>query len=190
MGNASQDWTKHSLFVDVEGLTGVRKCHYSNAIPVRLGKSTHDFIQVLSLFYVSQGDVPCCTANVISMISIFLPHTSIIFSQPKAFEISKSLRFDFDQTLSTRPASQGKIRVGRFKRISIHDPFSGWPGMWEFLRTRQTWGRKEDGMVDLGQSHIQLSSSGSNEKNPGCLGYIMYIGDYTTQLYGDYSKPL
>ena len=24
----------------------------------------------------------------------------------------------------------------------------------------------------------------SNEKNPGCLGYI---GDYTTQLYGDYS---
>ena len=28
----------------------------------------------------------------------------------------------------------------------------------------------------------------SNEKRaPGCLGYI---GDYTTQLYGDYSKPL
>ena len=27
----------------------------------------------------------------------------------------------------------------------------------------------------------------SNEKNPGCLGYI---GDYTTQLYGDYHKPL
>ena len=26
----------------------------------------------------------------------------------------------------------------------------------------------------------------SNEKNPGCLGYI---GDYTTQLYGDYNKP-
>ena len=24
-------------------------------------------------------------------------------------------------------------------------------------------------------------------KNPGCLGYI---GDYTTQLYRDYSKPL
>ena len=24
-------------------------------------------------------------------------------------------------------------------------------------------------------------------KNPGCLGYI---GDYTTQLYGDYNKPL
>ena len=28
----------------------------------------------------------------------------------------------------------------------------------------------------------------SNEKRaPGCLGYI---GDYTTQLYGDYSKPV
>ena len=27
----------------------------------------------------------------------------------------------------------------------------------------------------------------SNEKNPG---YLLYIGDYTTQLYGDYNKPL
>ena len=27
----------------------------------------------------------------------------------------------------------------------------------------------------------------SNEKNPGCLGYR---GDYTTQLYRDYNKPL
>ena len=27
----------------------------------------------------------------------------------------------------------------------------------------------------------------SNEKNPGCLGYIE---DYTAQLYGDYNKPL
>ncbi len=27
----------------------------------------------------------------------------------------------------------------------------------------------------------------SNEKNPGCLGYI---GDYTTQLYRDYNKLL
>ena len=27
----------------------------------------------------------------------------------------------------------------------------------------------------------------SNEKN---LGYLLYIGDYTTQLYGDYNKPL
>ena len=26
-----------------------------------------------------------------------------------------------------------------------------------------------------------------NEKNPGCLGYR---GDYTTQLYRDYKKPL
>ena len=26
----------------------------------------------------------------------------------------------------------------------------------------------------------------SNERNPGCFGYI---GDYTTQLYGDYNKP-
>ena len=27
----------------------------------------------------------------------------------------------------------------------------------------------------------------SNEKNPGCLGCI---GDYTTQLYGDFNKPV
>ena len=27
----------------------------------------------------------------------------------------------------------------------------------------------------------------SNEKNPGCLGYI---GDYTTQLYVDKNKPV
>ena len=27
----------------------------------------------------------------------------------------------------------------------------------------------------------------SHEENPGWLGYI---GDYTTQLYGDYNKPL
>ncbi len=27
----------------------------------------------------------------------------------------------------------------------------------------------------------------SNEKNPGWLGYM---GDYTTQLYKDYNKPL
>ena len=27
----------------------------------------------------------------------------------------------------------------------------------------------------------------SHEKSPGWLGYI---GDYTTQLYGDYNKPL
>ena len=35
----------------------------------------------------------------------------------------------------------------------------------------------------LGLSKKQLS----NEKNPGCLGYI---GDYTTQVYRDYDKPL
>ena len=27
----------------------------------------------------------------------------------------------------------------------------------------------------------------SNEKNPG---YLLYMGDYTTQLYRDYNKPL
>ena len=27
----------------------------------------------------------------------------------------------------------------------------------------------------------------SNEKNPGCLGYV---GDYTTQLNRDYNKPI
>ena len=32
-----------------------------------------------------------------------------------------------------------------------------------------------------------LERNMSNEKNPGCFGYI---GDYTAQLYGDYNKPL
>ena len=27
----------------------------------------------------------------------------------------------------------------------------------------------------------------SSVQNPGCWGYI---GDYTTQLYGDYNKPI
>ena len=31
------------------------------------------------------------------------------------------------------------------------------------------------------------ASSMSNEKHPGWLGYI---GDYTTQVYRDYNKPL
>ena len=35
----------------------------------------------------------------------------------------------------------------------------------------------------LGEDETNLT----NEKTPGCLGYI---GDYTTQLYGDYNKPL
>ncbi len=36
---------------------------------------------------------------------------------------------------------------------------------------------------------IPFGSQGkmSDEENPGCLGYI---GDSTTQLYGDYNKPL
>ena len=28
------------------------------------------------------------------------------------------------------------------------------------------------------------------QKTPSCLVYIMYIGDYTTQLCGDFNKPL
>ena len=44
------------------------------------------------------------------------------------------------------------------------------------------------------QEHFFLSkalpaSHMSNEKIPGCLRYI-YIGKYTTQLCGDYNKPL
>ena len=34
---------------------------------------------------------------------------------------------------------------------------------------------------------LSTSSLLSNEKNPGCLGCI---GDYTTQLYRDYNKPI
>ena len=36
-------------------------------------------------------------------------------------------------------------------------------------------------MLHAKQSHL------SNEKKRGCLGYI---GDFTTQLYRDYNKPL
>ena len=39
------------------------------------------------------------------------------------------------------------------------------------------------GFKDFFHVHPYLS----NEKNPGWLGYI---GDYTTQLYRDYNKPL
>ena len=50
--------------------------------------------------------------------------------------------------------------------------------------------------VELGDTQIQrgpLVGGGwfcrhmSNEKKPGCLGFI---GDYTIQLYGDYITPL
>ena len=47
------------------------------------------------------------------------------------------------------------------------------------------WGCFGDGVVCskgyVGNFHL------SNEKNPGCLGYV---GDYTTQFYRDYNKPL
>ena len=45
-----------------------------------------------------------------------------------------------------------------------------------------TYGHTDDPQEVL-YSIFQLS----NEKNPGWLGYL---GDYTTQLYGDYNKPL
>ena len=32
-----------------------------------------------------------------------------------------------------------------------------------------------------------MSCQASNEKNPG---YLLYIGDYTTQLHGDYTTQL
>ena len=38
----------------------------------------------------------------------------------------------------------------------------------------------------VGTFTVKISQM-SNEKNPGWLGYI---GDYTTQLYRDYIKPL
>ena len=40
---------------------------------------------------------------------------------------------------------------------------------------------------DESADHIFIKSHGSSEKNPGWLGYI---GDYITQLYRDYNKPL
>ena len=36
-------------------------------------------------------------------------------------------------------------------------------------------------LYEMGDIHM------SHEKNPGWLGYI---GDYTTQIYRDYNKPL
>ena len=45
----------------------------------------------------------------------------------------------------------------------------------------------EDDQVGRGMTHNMSSDQLSNEKKPGCLGYI---GDYTTQLYRDYNKPL
>ena len=39
---------------------------------------------------------------------------------------------------------------------------------------------------DLFTLHVDYEYM-SNEKNPGCLGYK---GDYTTQLYRGYNKPL
>ena len=56
--------------------------------------------------------------------------------------------------------------------------------------------RKKRGYVGDSLQNAQYSGSGiiaicldtcEQWKNPGCLGYI---GDYTTQLYGDYFKPL
>ena len=35
--------------------------------------------------------------------------------------------------------------------------------------------------------HFHVNFQVSNEKNPG---YLLYIGDYTTQLYGDYNYQL
>ena len=39
------------------------------------------------------------------------------------------------------------------------------------------------GCIGIILPHVHVS----NEKNPG---WLVYIGDYTTQLYGDCNKPL
>ena len=46
---------------------------------------------------------------------------------------------------------------------------------------------EQDGATERGKSVAVAVFHLSHEKFPGCLGYI---GDYTTQLYADYSKPL
>ena len=58
------------------------------------------------------------------------------------------------------------------------------------LQSSKLWSRQKGIQVAL-HSEIWLNervwvSQLSNEKK-SCLGYI---GDYTTQLYGDYNKPL
>ena len=48
--------------------------------------------------------------------------------------------------------------------------------------------RVEQELEDLARSLGSLDVDLSNAKRaPGCLGYI---GDYTTQLCGDYNKPM
>ena len=62
----------------------------------------------------------------------------------------------------------------------------GWSG--GVLNDGETWGKKEEvhRFISLSQ-WLFWGFHMSHEKNPGWLGYI---GDYTTQLYGDYNKPL
>ena len=48
-------------------------------------------------------------------------------------------------------------------------------------------GWRDIALLQLDMILEQPKSSGGNKKNPGWLGYT---GDYTTQLYRDYNKPL
>ena len=60
-----------------------------------------------------------------------------------------------------------------------------------FIGARIGWGFPRERFQGVAERCVVFSLKESfqlmsNEKNPGCLGYI---GDYTTQLYRDYNKP-
>ena len=53
--------------------------------------------------------------------------------------------------------------------------------------TKKSTKRLLSSILAVADSWFLLRNQMSHEKNPGWLGYI---GDYTTQLYRDYNKPL
>ena len=75
--------------------------------------------------------------------------------------------FFFNRPLLGSP-DPSKVMAPELADVCTNLPFRKFP---------PTWMCRKLG----GSSHL------SHEKNPGWLGYI---GDYTTQLYRDYNKPL
>ena len=64
-----------------------------------------------------------------------------------------------------------------------------WVGFFYHVGKKKTSQKPTSQNLNIGNPKRKglYSNHPSNEKNPGCLGYI---GDYTTQLYRDFNKPL
>ena len=98
---------------------------------------------------------------------IVLPHA--------CFELKESLPVGRDHSATGHVSSEEKQKkTMKTKRNVISPGDEGmvcfwWPGKGVRILSNPYW------------------QKWSNEKNPSCLGYI---GDYATQLYGDYNKPL